>query len=117
MALVVLAAVGLVTRLPLPVAVAAGLAIAGVAVAAAWPFAGTLLFIGLLFIRPEDTFPELAGMRLVLLVGSAAFGGWALQALSARQAGSSGGHWTPALGWTIAFAAIALASMWPLEPG
>ena len=43
LALVVLVAVGLVTRLPLPVALAAGLAAVGVAVAAVWPFAGLLV--------------------------------------------------------------------------
>jgi O-antigen ligase len=108
--LTILVAVGLVTRLPLPVALAAGLAAVGAATAAAWPYAGLLLFVSLLFVRPEDFFPELVGMRLVLLIGSATFGAWALRSLSARRPL----RWSPTLGWALAFAAITLASMVPV---
>src|SRR4030095_2455978 len=100
-------------RLPLPVALAFGLAAVGLAAAAAWPFCGVLLFVGLLYLRPEDTFPELVGLRLILIVGSAVFLIWALRSVSARRAPAA----SPALGWLLAFAGAALLSLLPLSPG
>jgi O-antigen ligase len=100
----------LVIRLPLPVAVAFGLAAIGLAAAAAWPFVGLLLFVGLLYARPEDTFPELVGLRLILIVGSTVFLVWALRSVSARRMPV----WSPSLGWMLAFCAAALLSLLPL---
>jgi putative inorganic carbon (hco3(-)) transporter len=37
----------------------------------AYPFLGTLLFVGFLYMRPEETFRELAGMRLALIISVA----------------------------------------------
>ena len=62
-ALVCVAIALLLTRLPLPVAVAAALTLIGLAAAAAWPFVGLLLFVALVYLRPEDYFPELLGLR------------------------------------------------------
>src|SRR5262249_44726052 len=76
---------GLLARFALPVAIAAALTLLGLTVAAAWPFAGLLLFVGLVYLRPEDTFPELVGLRLVLLIGGGLFGIFALRTVSARH--------------------------------
>ena len=71
-----------------------------------------LLFVGLLYLRPEDTFPELVGLRLILIVGSAVFLVWALRSVSARRAPVA----APALGWMVAFAGVAVLSLLPLSP-
>jgi O-antigen ligase len=47
---------------------AAIVAILGLMVIVARPFWGLLLFLILVYLRPEETFPALAGMRLTLLV-------------------------------------------------
>src|SRR5262249_59191251 len=112
LAAVGIAVVGLVVRLPLPLAFAAALTVIGLAAAAAWPFVGLLLFVGIAFVRPEDSFSELVGLRLALLIGSATFLAWALRSVSARRA-----PWlTPALGWLLAFAAAAFLSLLSLAP-
>jgi putative inorganic carbon (HCO3(-)) transporter len=102
----------LVARLPLPVASALVIAAVGIAVALAWPYVGLMLFVALLYLRPEDSFPELIGMRLILLAGGAAFLGWAIRCLSARRVPV----WPPPLAWMLAFAGWALVSTLPLPP-
>src|SRR5437763_15664593 len=75
-ALACLAIALLLARLPLPVAVTAALTLIGLAAAAAWPFAGLLLFVALVYVRPGDIFPELIGLRWVLLIGGGTFVVW-----------------------------------------
>jgi len=48
---------------------AAVIALLGVVSILARPYVGLMLFIGLLYIRPEEMFPAMAGMRLTLMIG------------------------------------------------
>lgn len=105
-------AVAALARFSLPVA--AALCATGVAVAAAmaWPLAGLALFLGLIFIRPQDTFAELVPMRLALLVAGGSLFGWGMRLLSLRK----WPRWSPPMTWMLVFVGAALASALPLPP-
>jgi O-antigen ligase len=56
-----------------------------VALVAARPYAGLLLFLALLYLRPEESFPALAGARMTLTVSLVALFAWAVNALLCRE--------------------------------
>jgi O-antigen ligase len=70
------------------------------------PFWGLLIFVALVFIRPEETFPALAGLRLTLLVSSVTFLGMIFQALLNREKLK----WTPLMTMIAGFFLSAVAS-------
>ena len=49
------------------------------------PLLGLLLFVGLLYTRPEDTFPELAGLHLTLIVSLTALVGMLVRTAVERE--------------------------------
>lgn len=51
--------------------VAAVLGVMGVCLILAQPFCGLVLFVGLLYVRPEEVIPELAGSRVALIIALA----------------------------------------------
>lgn len=61
------------------------LALLGVAVILARPSWGLVLFVGLIYIRPEETFPSLAGMRLTLAISVVTLIGVYLQIVVNRE--------------------------------
>lgn len=70
------------------------------------PFWGLLIFVALVFIRPEETFPALAGLRLTLLVSSVTFLGMIFQALLNRERLK----WTPLMTMIAGFFLSVVAS-------
>jgi O-antigen ligase/polysaccharide polymerase Wzy-like membrane protein len=49
------------------------------------PFTGLLIFLGLLYLRPEEMFPQLAGTRLALIVSWSAMAAWVINACLSRE--------------------------------
>lgn len=49
------------------------------------PFVGLLTFLGLLYLRPEELFPALAGARLTLIVSLISLFAWVISALLKRE--------------------------------
>jgi O-antigen ligase len=70
------------------------------------PFWGLLLFVALVFIRPEELVPALAGLRLTLLVSSVTFLGMIFQALLNRETLK----WTPLMTMIAGFFLSVVAS-------
>lgn len=70
------------------------------------PFWGLLIFVALVFIRPEETFPALAGLRLTLLVSSVTLLGMIFQALLNREKLK----WTPLMTMIAGFFLSVVAS-------
>jgi len=66
--------------------VAAVLAALGGLVIIARPFWGLILFVGLLYTRPEESIPALSGMRLPLMISLVTMAGLFLQLTLQRQA-------------------------------
>src|SRR2546421_8099330 len=66
-------------------AVAGVIALLGLMVVIARLFWGLIFFVALLYIRPEDTFPALAAMRLTLTVSLVAMAGLWLQLCLNRE--------------------------------
>jgi putative inorganic carbon (HCO3(-)) transporter len=54
-------------------------AVVAIVASMARPFFGLVLFIGLLYVRPEDSFPVLTGMRLTLIVSMVTLGSMLVQ--------------------------------------
>jgi O-antigen ligase len=57
----------------------------GMVVVLSSPYLGLLIFLGLLYLRPEEMFPALTGARLTLTVSLAALFAWAINALLCRE--------------------------------
>ncbi len=70
------------------------------------PFWGLLVFVALVFIRPEELVPALAGLRLTLLVSSVTFLGMIFQALLNRERLK----WTPLMTMVAGFFLSVVAS-------
>src|SRR5437867_4124317 len=50
----------------------------------ACPYAGLIIFLGLLYLRPEEIFPKLAGARMTLTVSVVVLFAWSINALLCR---------------------------------
>jgi putative inorganic carbon (HCO3(-)) transporter len=61
------------------------LGLLGLGLVTAFPFFGLLLFLGLLYLRPEESYPDLAGARMALMISSTACFAWAINACLCRQ--------------------------------
>src|SRR5437667_12602679 len=59
--------------------------ILGTSLILASPYIGLLFFLGLLYLRPEEIFPPLAGARFTLLVSVLALAAWAINALLCKE--------------------------------
>ncbi|MCC2669916.1 MAG: hypothetical protein K0Q72_2387 [Armatimonadetes bacterium] len=70
------------------------------------PFIGILLFLTLMYWRPELYAPGVAEMRLPLLLSVLTLFGWGLQVLVKRERFT----WRPELAWLLAFTATMLLS-------
>lgn len=57
----------------------------GLALVTARPYAGLLIFLGLLYLRPEEYFPAIAGARATLLVSLLALFAWVTNAFLCRE--------------------------------
>src|SRR4051794_36363406 len=58
----------IVLRYPTPYAILAVVGLVGITLVVTCPYLGLLVFLGLLYLRPEEIFPALAGARMTLLV-------------------------------------------------
>jgi putative inorganic carbon (HCO3(-)) transporter len=85
---------------------AAVIAIVGLCAVIARPFVGLLLFIALLYFRPEETFPALAGMRLTLTVSLVVVAGLWLRLTLDREPFVK----TPLISMMMGFGIAAVAS-------
>src|SRR5690242_20151607 len=63
-------------RFPMEFIVGGVVGFVGLALVIAHPFLGLLVFLGLLYLRPEESFPSLAGARMALTVSLAALFAW-----------------------------------------
>jgi putative inorganic carbon (HCO3(-)) transporter len=75
----------LLLRLPMVLVVGAGLAAIGLGVIVAQPYVGLLLFLGLLYLRPEDIWPALGEARLTLVISLIAMFAWLINGLLVRE--------------------------------
>jgi O-antigen ligase len=75
----------LVLRYPMPYAILAVAGLMGLTFVVTCPYLGMLVFLGLLYLRPEESFPALAGARMTLLVSLAVLFAWAVNALLTRR--------------------------------
>jgi O-antigen ligase len=87
-------------------AVAAIAVVAGIGAAIAEPFIGLLLFIGLLYVRPEEVVNDLEGMRLALMVSLITFGALIFHNLIRRRPFVR----SPLNGMILGFGAMAVLS-------
>src|SRR4051794_9406555 len=71
------------------------------------PFVGLLTFLGLLYLRPEEIFPALAGARLTLIVSLIALFAWIISALLKRERFLLD---LPVVRCCLAFAVVAIGS-------
>jgi putative inorganic carbon (HCO3(-)) transporter len=71
--------------LPMPWIVGAVAAMLGVMLVVAFPYLGLLMFLGLLYLRPEEAFPQLTGLRLTLLISLVAFFAWLINTCLCRE--------------------------------
>src|SRR5688572_3365250 len=97
---------GALLRFPAPVVVG-GLALLVGGPLVLWrPYLGLLGFLGLMYVHPEQWFPQVEAMRLPLLVACLTLAAWVLQVLR----GGETFRWTPHLAWMLAFAGSMLLS-------
>lgn len=75
----------LLLRFPMVWVIGAVVGFLGLVVTVAFPFVGMLVFLGLLYLRPEESFPALAGARMTLIVSMTAFSAWAINACLIRE--------------------------------
>src|ERR1051326_5207397 len=76
---------GLLLHFPMLSIIAGVVGLLGLTLVVACPFAGLLIFLGLLYLRPEEVFPSLAGARMTLLVSLVALIAWAINAFLCRE--------------------------------
>jgi putative inorganic carbon (HCO3(-)) transporter len=100
-----LIAAALLTRSPVLV-VAGTAALLGCAVIMARPVIGILLFLALMYTRPELFAPQVAAMRLPLLLSVLTLFAWAVQVLIRREKFT----WRPELAWVGVFGLTMLLS-------
>jgi putative inorganic carbon (hco3(-)) transporter len=77
-------AIGLATTSELKVVAAVGAVLGGLVILAR-PYWGLVLFVALLYVRPEEVVPELAGMRLALAISLVTLAGAWLQTFLRRE--------------------------------
>jgi putative inorganic carbon (hco3(-)) transporter len=75
----------LLLQLPMMWVIGGVVGLLGLALVIASPFFGLLLFLGLLYLRPEENFPELAGARMALIISSTACLAWMINACLCRE--------------------------------
>lgn len=75
----------LLLRFPLDLAIGGVIGLLTLTVVLAWPYVGLLIFLALLYLRPEETFHQLAGARMTLIVSMTALFAWAINALLRRE--------------------------------
>jgi putative inorganic carbon (hco3(-)) transporter len=97
----------LLTRLPMLLVIGGVVGLAVVALVIACPYVGLLLFLALLYLRPEDSYPVLAAVRMTLLASLLAFGAWLLNALLCRERVMT--H-LPVVACFLSFLAVAVGS-------
>ena len=96
---------GLLTASPVLV-VAALLALLGCAAILSSPYMGIIVFLGLMYLRPELFAPRVADMRLPLILSCLTLVAWLLHVLLKRETF----HWTPQIGWIAAFGGAMILS-------
>jgi putative inorganic carbon (hco3(-)) transporter len=79
----------------------------GLALTVAFPYVGLLIFLGLLYLRPEESFPELAGARMTLVISLTVFFAWAVNACLVRERFRFG---MPSVGCFLGFLTVAVGS-------
>lgn len=79
----------------------------GLALTVAFPYVGLLIFLGLLYLRPEESFPEMAGARLTLLISLTVLFAWMVNACLVRDRFQFG---MPVVGCFLGFLTVAIGS-------
>lgn len=79
----------------------------GASIIASCPYLGLLVFVGLLYLRPEEQFPALAGARFTLIVSLLALFAWLVNGLLAREQFR---FQLPAVRSFLGFVAVAIGS-------
>src|SRR5712692_5026093 len=75
----------LLLRYQMPMVIGGFVGLLAFALIVTSPYLGLLTFLGLLYLRPEDTFSEVAGARMTLIVSLVALFAWMISALLKRE--------------------------------
>src|SRR5438309_6212127 len=70
---------------PMPMVIGGVVGLLILTLVLACPYAGLIIFLGLLYLRPEEIFPKLAGARMTLVVSLVTLFAWAVNALLRRE--------------------------------
>jgi putative inorganic carbon (hco3(-)) transporter len=97
----------LLLQFPMPQVVGGLLGLLVFTLVVACPYAGLVLFLALLYLRPEEIFPQLAGLRMTLMISVLALSAWTINALICRERFLL--H-LPAVRCCFGFAAVAIGS-------
>lgn len=97
---------GALLRFPPPVAVGVMTLLIGGPLVVWRPYLGLLGFLLLMYLHPEQWFPQLESLRLPLLLACLTLAAWGLQVLRRGETF----RWTPHLGWMVGFAATMMLS-------
>jgi O-antigen ligase len=75
----------LLLRYPMPLVAGGMVGLVVLMLILACPYVGLLVFLALLYLRPEEIFPQLAGARMTLTVSLVALFAWLVNALMCRE--------------------------------
>jgi O-antigen ligase/polysaccharide polymerase Wzy-like membrane protein len=70
---------------PMPLVIGGVVGLIACMLVVACPYVGLILFLALLYLRPEESFPQLAGLRMTLMVSVLALSAWTINALICRE--------------------------------
>jgi O-antigen ligase len=97
----------LLLRYPMSMVIGGVVGLLAFTLVLACPYVGLLLFLALLYLRPEESFPDIAGARMTLTVSLVALFAWSINALLCRE--RSLFH-LPVVRCCFGFVAVAIAS-------
>jgi O-antigen ligase len=98
---------GLLLQWPMLWIIGGAVGVIALLLAVASPFFGMVLFLGLLYLRPEEYFPALAGARMTLIVSLTAMFAWIVNACLSRERFQ---FHLPVVGCFLGFLTVAIGS-------